>query len=123
MKGSLIPIRSFQKIFLGMYTNASPKRLHTGHDLCRYSHEWKKTVRRAGRWIDFDNDYKTLNLEFMETVWWVFSQISKQDLVYRGMKVVFALALQPGNCICCFENHAKTGDSLQTHTDSIAYRY
>ena len=56
--------------------------------LCRYSHEWKKTVRRAGRWIDFDNDYKTLNLEFMETVWWVFSQISKQDLVYRGMKVL-----------------------------------
>ena len=45
-------------------------------------------MRRAGRWIDFENDYKTLNLEFMETVWWVFSQISKQGLVYRGMKVL-----------------------------------
>ena len=59
---------------------------------CRYSHEWEKTVRRAGRWIDFENDYKTLNLEFMETVWWVFSQISKQGLVYRGMKVSLPLA-------------------------------
>lgn len=53
----------------------------------RYSQEWRKTVRRAGRWIDFDNDYKTLNLEFMETVWWVFGQIFKKGLVYKGMKV------------------------------------
>jgi len=44
-------------------------------------------VRRSGRWIDFQDDYKTLNVEFMETVWWVFGQIAKQDLVYKGMKV------------------------------------
>ena len=62
----------------------------------RYSHEWEKTVRRAGRWIDFENDYKTLNVEFMETVWWVFSQISRQGLVYRGMKVSSFLILAQG---------------------------
>lgn len=55
---------------------------------CRYSHEWEKTVKRSGRWIDFENDYKTLNLEFMETVWWVFAQIFNKGLVYRGMKVM-----------------------------------
>jgi len=39
--------------------------------LCRYSAEWEKTVHRLGRWIDFKNDYKTLDPEFMESVWWV----------------------------------------------------
>lgn len=54
----------------------------------RYSSEWRKTVERLGRWIDFDNDYKTLNPSFMETVWWVFGQLWKKDLVYRGLKVM-----------------------------------
>lgn len=54
----------------------------------RYSSEWRKTVERLGRWIDFDNDYKTLNTPFMESVWWVFGQLWKKDLVYRGLKVM-----------------------------------
>ena len=37
----------------------------------RYSKEWEKTVTRTGRWIDFENDYKTLDPSFMESVWWV----------------------------------------------------
>jgi isoleucyl-tRNA synthetase len=40
------------------------------HDApCRYSKEWEVTVRRLGRWIDFENDYKTLDPQFMESVW------------------------------------------------------
>ena len=35
----------------------------------RYSKEWEKTVLRTGRWIDFENDYKTLDPSFMESVW------------------------------------------------------
>ncbi|GJN91022.1 hypothetical protein Rhopal_004036-T1 [Rhodotorula paludigena] len=54
----------------------------------RYAGEWRKTVERLGRWIDFDNDYKTLNTSFMESVWWVFGQLWKKDLVYRGLKVM-----------------------------------
>ncbi|KXN91010.1 Isoleucine--tRNA ligase, cytoplasmic, partial [Leucoagaricus sp. SymC.cos] len=54
----------------------------------RYSSEWRRTVERMGRWIDFDNDYKTLNLSFMESVWWAFSELFKKDLVYRGQKVM-----------------------------------
>jgi len=53
----------------------------------RYSHEWEATVKRIGRWIDFKNDYKTLNTDFMESVWWVFSELFKKDLVYLGFKV------------------------------------
>jgi isoleucyl-tRNA synthetase len=54
----------------------------------RYSSEWRRTVERLGRWIDFDNDYKTLNTPFMESVWWVFGELWKKDLVYRGLKVM-----------------------------------
>ena len=38
----------------------------------KYAHEWRRIVGRTGRWIDFDNDYKTLDVGFMESVWWVF---------------------------------------------------
>ncbi|KAL4194516.1 hypothetical protein AMTRI_Chr05g59720 [Amborella trichopoda] len=54
----------------------------------RYVGEWEKVVSRTGRWIDFKNDYKTMDLEFMETVWWIFAQLWEKDLVYRGFKVM-----------------------------------
>lgn len=55
----------------------------------RYSKEWEVTVKRIGRWIDFDNDYKTMNPTFMESVWWVFKQLWDKGLVYKGFKVRF----------------------------------
>ena len=53
----------------------------------RYSKEWETIVGRMGRWIDFDNGYKTLDPSYMESVWWVFKQLFEKDLVYRGFKV------------------------------------
>ncbi len=52
----------------------------------RYAEEWEKTVRRMGRWVDMKNDYKTMDNEFMESVWWVFSELWKKDLIYEGKK-------------------------------------
>ncbi|KDQ21864.1 hypothetical protein BOTBODRAFT_26268 [Botryobasidium botryosum FD-172 SS1] len=54
----------------------------------RYSSEWRRTVERMGRWIDFDNGYKTLQPSFMESVWWAFSQLFEKGLVYRGLRVM-----------------------------------
>ncbi|KAF5380477.1 hypothetical protein D9615_004551 [Tricholomella constricta] len=54
----------------------------------RYSSEWRQTVERMGRWIDFDDDYKTLNISFMESVWWAFSELFKKNMVYRGLRVM-----------------------------------
>ncbi len=53
----------------------------------RYTAEWQKTVRRMGRWVDFDNDYKTMDASFMESVWWVFKRLWDQDLIYEGHRV------------------------------------
>lgn len=54
----------------------------------RYADEWDKIITRCGRWIDFKNDYKTMNINFMESVWWAFAELWKKDLVYRGFKVM-----------------------------------
>ncbi|MBT8250229.1 MAG: isoleucine--tRNA ligase, partial [Acidimicrobiia bacterium] len=50
--------------------------------------EWETITRRIGRWVDFDNDYKTMDVDFMETVWWVFKQLWEKELVYRDFKVL-----------------------------------
>ncbi|KAL9094189.1 MAG: hypothetical protein Q9165_003604 [Trypethelium subeluteriae] len=54
----------------------------------RFAAEWRETIDRLGRWIDFDNDYKTMNASFMESVWWVFKQLFEKDKVYRGYRVM-----------------------------------
>jgi isoleucyl-tRNA synthetase len=61
----------------------------------RYVNEWEKTIGRLGRWVDFKNDYKTMDLNFMESVWWVFKSIWDQGLIYQGNKIVpYSPALQ-----------------------------
>lgn len=54
----------------------------------KYANEWKKTVRRMGRWVDMENDYKTMDLPYMESVWWVFKELWNKDLIYKGHKAM-----------------------------------
>lgn len=61
----------------------------------RYVNEWEKTIGRLGRWVDFENDYKTMDLPFMESTWWVFKSIWDKGLIYQGNKIVpYSPALQ-----------------------------
>lgn len=53
-----------------------------------YTKEWRQVIRRIGRFVDFDNDYKTMDPSFMESVWWVFSQLWQKGLVYKGFRVM-----------------------------------
>jgi len=54
----------------------------------RYTSEWKMTVKRMGRWVDFDHTYMTMDMSFMESVWWVFKQLFEKGYVYEGLKVM-----------------------------------
>ena len=54
----------------------------------RYTEEWRTIVTRMGRWVDFDNDYKTMDVSFMESVWHVFKTLWEKDLIYEGYRVV-----------------------------------
>lgn len=54
----------------------------------RYTEEWRRTVTRMGRWVDFDNDYKTMDPQYMESIWWVFRRLWDQNLIYEGRKIL-----------------------------------
>jgi isoleucyl-tRNA synthetase len=54
----------------------------------RYTHEWQDYVTRQARWVDFEHDYKTLDLSYMESVMWAFKQLWDKGLVYQGFKVL-----------------------------------
>ncbi|WP_458111134.1 isoleucine--tRNA ligase [Arthrobacter sp. R1-13] len=63
------------------------------NDACRasvmkYADEWKNYVTRQARWVDFENDYKTLNVEYMESVLWAFKQLHEKGLTYNGYRVL-----------------------------------
>lgn len=54
----------------------------------RYTEEWKDQIIRMGRWVDFSNTYRTMDMTFMESVWWVFKELYNKGLVYEGYKVM-----------------------------------
>ena len=68
----------------------------------RYTNEWKSTIERMGRWIDFDHVYHTMDKSFMESVWWVFKELYDKGLVYEGYKVM-PFSAQLGTPLSNFE--------------------
>jgi len=63
------------------------------NDYCRtsvlkYTKDWEQYVTRQARWVDFENDYKTLDTDYTESVIWAFSELHKKGLVYEGFKVL-----------------------------------
>src|SRR5438045_3070878 len=68
----------------------------------RYTREWQDYVRRQARWVDFEHDYKTLDLPYMESVMWAFRQLWDKGLVYQGFKVLpYNRACAAGADISC----------------------
>ena len=81
----------------------------------RYTGEWETTVKRLGRWIDFEDDYKTMDKTFMESVWWVFKQLNEKKLVYQGHKVM-PYSMACGTPLSNFEanlNYQEVNDNYQ----------
>lgn len=64
------------------------------NELCRskvlsYVPEWKQSVEKLGRWVDMENDYKTMDVSFMESVWFVFKKLYDQGLIYEGYRSMY----------------------------------
>ncbi|PIY78976.1 MAG: isoleucine--tRNA ligase [Candidatus Pacebacteria bacterium CG_4_10_14_0_8_um_filter_43_12] len=57
-------------------------------EVLRLDKEWEKIIERLGRWVDFEHNYKTMDLSYMESVWWGFKQLAEKNLIYEGRKVV-----------------------------------
>ena len=56
--------------------------------IMRFDKDWEVIIRRIGRWVDFKNSYKTMDKNYMESVWWGFSRLWQNELIYQGRKVV-----------------------------------
>ena len=61
---------------------------HCRQSVVRYTQEWEDTVTRQARWVDFANDYKTMDLPYMESVMWAFAQLHRKGLVYEAYRVM-----------------------------------
>lgn len=66
--------------------------IHIFNEACRsivlrYTSQWEIVVNRIGRWVDFVNQYRTMDPPYMETIWWVFKQVWDAGLIYRGFRV------------------------------------
>ncbi len=83
------------------------------------SETWRATIDRVGRWVDFDNCYRTMNKDFMESVWWAFKQLYDAGKIYEGRKVLMydtKFATPVSKAEVTMDN-----DAYQTVTDPSAY--
>jgi isoleucyl-tRNA synthetase len=90
-----LPIEALAQEALGISGAHEIRQLGvaTFNEQCRsmvltYVNEWRKTVTRMGRWVDFENDYKTMDPSFMESIWWVFKQLWEQGRVYKSYRIM-----------------------------------
>lgn len=74
--------REIQNLGVDVFNEACRTMVNTTTD------EWYDITARLGRWVDFDDDYKTMDTDFMESVWWVFGQLWEKGLVYQDFKVL-----------------------------------
>lgn len=89
-----LPIESLVENELGVHGSVEIEQLGVPKfnaacraGVLRFTAEWERVVKRMGRWIDFENDYKTMDTSFMESVWWVFCQLWDKGLIYEGYRV------------------------------------
>lgn len=73
---------AIQKIGMARYND------HCRNIVQKYTSKWNKTITRIGRWVDFVNDYKTMDKNFMESVWWALKKLWDKNYIYYGTKVV-----------------------------------
>ena len=86
----------------------------------RYVREWREVITRLGRWVDFDHDYKTMERDYMETIWWVMASLWNQGLLYEGH---YILPYCP-RCATVLSNHElNLGGYKDVHDPSITVRF
>ncbi|MBE81979.1 MAG: isoleucine--tRNA ligase [Gemmatimonadetes bacterium] len=94
------------------------------NEFCRevvlqYTSEWESLIQRMGRWVDWDQQYRTMDTDFMESVWWVFKSLWDKGLIYEGYK---SLAYCP-RCATPLSNFEVNQGYQDTQDPSITIRF
>jgi isoleucyl-tRNA synthetase len=92
------------------------------NDACRssvmkYSKQWQEYIEKAGRWVDFEEDYKTMDTPYMESVLWGFTELYKKGLIYEDFRVV-PYSWKCETPLSNFET--KMDNSYRSHTSKTA---
>ncbi len=85
----------------------------------RYAGEWERFIKRVGRWVDWSHQYRTMDVEFMESVWWAFKKLWEQGLIYEGYKT---LAYCP-RCATPLSNFEVNQGYAETQDPSLTVRF
>ncbi|MCX6765523.1 MAG: class I tRNA ligase family protein, partial [Candidatus Moranbacteria bacterium] len=91
-----LPIENIVEKSLGIKRKKDIKKIGIDkfNETCRskvskYVEDWKSVIKRLGRWADMENSYKTMDLSFMESVWWVFKELWNKGLIYEGYRSMY----------------------------------
>ena len=122
-----LPVENLIEKELGLNSKTDIEKYGIGNfneacraSVLRYTKEWQQTITRLGRWVDFDNDYKTMNPEYMESIWWVFKSLWDKGLVYQGH---YILPFCP-RCSTVLSNHELAqGGYKDVHDPAITIRF
>ena len=86
----------------------------------RYTREWRNIINRLGRWVDFDNDYKTMEPDYMESIWWVIKRLWQKGLLFEGH---YILPYCP-RCSTVLSNHElNLGGYRDIHDPAITVKF
>lgn len=90
-----VPIESIANKELGINSNEDLEKIGIikFNNFCKetikkFEKDWEPIYNRIGRLANFNEVYKTMDPEFMESIWWAFSELYKKNMIYRGYKVV-----------------------------------
>ncbi|MCL2294824.1 MAG: isoleucine--tRNA ligase [Spirochaetes bacterium] len=86
----------------------------------RYTKEWETVITRLGRWVDFENDYKTMSPDYMESIWWILKQLWEQGLMYEGY---YILPFCPRCSTVISNNELNLGGYKDVHDPSITVKF
>ncbi|MDR0718583.1 MAG: isoleucine--tRNA ligase [Treponema sp.] len=122
-----LPVENLIEKELGLASKTDIEKfgIEKFNDACRasvlrYVKEWRQYISRLGRWVDFDNDYKTMDPDYMETIWWVMASLWEKGLLYEGH---YVLPYCP-RCATVLSNHElNLGGYKDVHDPAITIRF
>ena len=122
-----LPIENLIEKELGLNSKSDIERygIASFNEACRaavlrYVREWRHVITRLGRWVDFDKDYKTMEPDYMETIWWVIKSLWEKELLYEGY---YILPYCP-RCATVLSNHElNLGGYKNIHDPAITVRF
>ncbi|QTQ16336.1 isoleucine--tRNA ligase [Treponema parvum] len=86
-----LPVENLIEKELGLNSKTDIEKygIEKFNDACRasvlrYTSQWRQIITRMGRWVDFDNDYKTMEADYMESIWWVVKTLWDKKMIYEG---------------------------------------